>query len=67
MAASRIQRWVIVLSSYNYELDIRTGLKHGNANSMHRLPFQNDNVEKDSVLENQALTTELCNFLVTSK
>lgn len=67
MAASRIQRRVIILSLYNYELVFRPGLKHGNADSIRRPPFQNDNVEKVSVLENQVLTTELCNFLVRSK
>ena len=52
MAASRKQRWAIILSN-NYELMFCPGVKHGNDNSMSRLPFQSDDVEKSSVIENQ--------------
>ena len=39
MAASRIQRWVIILPAYNYELTFKAGHKHGNGKSMSRFPF----------------------------
>ena len=36
MAASRIQRWAIILSTYNYELIFKSGRKHRDADSMSR-------------------------------
>ena len=67
MAASRIQRWAIVLSAYNYELIFKFGRKHGNSRSMSRLPFQSDDCEESSVLENYVLMTELCYSPTTSE
>ena len=67
MAVSRIQRWAIVLSTYNYELIFKPGRKHGNADSMSRLSFQSDDCEESSVLENYVLMTELCHSPTTSK
>ena len=67
MAASRIQRWAIILSAYNYELIFKSGRKHGNADSMSRLPFQSDDCEESSMLENYVLMTELCHSPTTSK
>ena len=66
MAASGMQRWVIILSLCNYEFVFHPGVKHGNGVSMSKLPFQNDNLEKGSVLENKVLMIELRNSSVTS-
>ena len=38
MCAARIQRWALLLSSYNYELIFRKGTLNGNADCMSRLP-----------------------------
>ena len=54
MAASRIQRWATILSAYNYELIFKSGRKHGNADSMSRLPFQSDDCGESSALENMS-------------
>ena len=67
MTASRIQRWIIILLAYNHELISKSGGKHGNADSMSRLPFQSDECEESSVLENYVLMTELCHSLTTSQ
>ena len=67
MAASRIERWVIILSAYNYELIFKSGGKHGNADSMSRLPFQSDDCEESSVFENYVLMTELYHSPTTSE
>ena len=67
MAASRIQRWAIILSAYNYELIFKSGSQHGNADSMSRLPFQSDDCEESPVLEYYVLMTELCYSPTTSK
>ena len=67
MTVSRIQRWAIVLSTYNYELIFKSGRKHGNVDSMSRLSFQSDDCEESLVLENYVLMTELCHSPTTSK
>ena len=67
MAASRIQRWSIILSAYNYELIFKSGRQHGNADSTSRLPFQSDDCEESPVLEYYVLMTELCYSPTISK
>ena len=67
MAASRIQRWATILSAYNYELIFKSGRKHGNADSMSRLPFQSDDCGESSALENYVLNTGLCHSPTTSE
>ena len=67
MAASRNQRWAVILSTYNYKLIIKPGLKHGNADSMSRLPSHSDDCKESSALENYVLMTELCYSPATSK
>ena len=41
-AASRLQRWAIVLSAYNYEVKCQPSEKHGNADALSRLPLDKD-------------------------
>ena len=65
MAASRIQRWAIMLSAYNYELIFKSCCKHRNTDSTSRLPFQSDDYEEYSVLENYVVT-QLCYSRTTS-
>ena len=38
-----------------------------NVDSMSRLPFQSDDYEESSALENYVLMTEICHFLRTSE
>ena len=38
-AASRIQRWALLLSGYNYRLRYRKGEDHGNADGVSRVPL----------------------------
>ena len=38
-AASRIQRWAIILSAYHYVVQCKSTAKHGNADSLSRLPL----------------------------
>ena len=39
MASSRLQRWALVLSSYQYDIRYKTGKDHGNADAFSRLPL----------------------------
>ena len=39
LAASRLQRWALILSDYQYEIQYRNTKVHGNADSLSRLPL----------------------------
>ena len=39
LAAGRLQRWALFLSSYNYEIGFRTTKVHANADSLSQLPL----------------------------
>lgn len=39
MASGRIQRWSLMLSSYEYELKYRKGVDQGNCDALSRLPL----------------------------
>ena len=39
LAAARLQRWAIILASYNYELEFRPTQEHCNADALSRLPL----------------------------
>ena len=55
MVASRLQRWAITLSSYNYEVKYQVSSKHGNADALSRLPLQTDEGYKDEALDTVCL------------
>ena len=42
LAAARLQRWAITLSTYNYELELRPTQEHGNADGLLRLPMEHE-------------------------
>ena len=41
LAAARLQRWAIMLSAYQYDIEFRPTHKHGNADCLSRLPLNN--------------------------
>ena len=65
MAAACIQRWAILLSTYNYSLKYRSGSENSNADFFSRLPSN----EKDSssFVKKEVFVTELIHAPVTSK
>ena len=42
MAASRLQRWALVLAGYSYSIEFKPTEKHGNADCLSRLPMGPD-------------------------
>ena len=38
MASSRIQRWALALSTYQYSIRYKSGVQHANADAFSRLP-----------------------------
>ena len=65
MAAARIQRWALLLSSYQYSMIFRKGANNGNADCLSRLPaFDKENVSK---VKAEIMMMELAHVPVTSQ
>ena len=55
VAAARLQRWAILLSAYQYDIEFRSTSAHGNADALSRLSLPDDEGE-------HPLETRLCNI-----
>ena len=42
IASSRLQRWAIILSTYDYQVKYQPSAQHGNADGLSRLPIQEE-------------------------
>ena len=51
MAASRMQRWAIILSSYDYDVKYQSSTLHDNTDGLSRLPLQEEPLEQDDSRE----------------
>ncbi len=71
MAASRIQRWAIQLSGYQFDIKYRSTDKNGNADALSRLPMKTmDNYTSNSLFYNEANSVnkmQIHNLPVTAK
>ena len=47
LAAARLQRWAVLLSAYNYDIQYRPGTAHGNADAMTRAPVLPTSIDED--------------------
>ena len=54
MPANRLQRWAIILAAYNIMHDIHTA-KHGNADTLSRLPIPGDQKDEQDHRESSKL------------
>ena len=65
-SATRVLRWAILLSSYNYELKFRPGMQNGNADMLSRLPMLSKNGELSEKVRSVSMM-ELVRSPVTEK
>ncbi len=47
LAAARLQRWAIILSAYQYDLQFRKTEQHGNADALSRFPIPDETSEEE--------------------
>ena len=51
LAAARLQRWAIVLSGYQYNIEFKSTEAHGNADGLSRLPLTGAGTDESTVAE----------------
>ena len=48
LAAARLQRWAVLLSAYQYEIEFKTTQAHGNADGLSQLPLKSNTSTQNS-------------------
>ena len=48
LAVARMQRWAIVLSAYDYQIEYRSSAKHSNCDALSRLPHEDSKMGSES-------------------
>ena len=48
LAAARMQRWAIVLSAYDYQIEYRSSAEHSNCDALSRLPHEDSKISSES-------------------
>ena len=65
LAAARMQRWAIVLSAYDYQIEYRCSAKHSNCDALSRLPHEGCKI--GSEIEIYSLSAIAGDFPITAK
>ena len=52
LAAARMQRWALVLSAYDYEIEYKRSEDHANCDALSRLPREDSTVGSEGVVYN---------------
>ena len=63
LAAARLQRWALILASYNYEIEFKPTEKHCNADSMSRLPLPISTEKEEELSEVSLYSLQLVETL----
>ncbi|KAL9976940.1 hypothetical protein ACROYT_G014287 [Oculina patagonica] len=50
LAAARMQRWVVILQAYSYQVEYRPSTEHGNADALSCLPCNNPPLKEEAEL-----------------
>ena len=50
LAAARMQRWAIVLSAYDYQIEYRSSEKHSTCDALSRLPHEDSKIGSENYI-----------------
>ena len=67
LAAARLQRWAILLSAYQYQVEFRPTAKHSNADGLSRLPLESECAEEQATSASLFNLSQIADLPVDSK
>ena len=59
LAAARMQRWPLLLSGYQYDIEYRSTSKHANADCLSRLPLQITNHGPNTEIDDASMINKM--------
>lgn len=65
LAAARMQRWALVLSAYDYEIEYRRSENHANCDALSRLPHEDSTIGSESAIYHVSAIDD--DFPITAK
>ena len=60
-----MQRWALILSTYDHQIEYRKSEEHSNCDALFRLPHEDFNIGNESEMHSVSATDE--NFPITAK
>ena len=67
LAAARLQRWSLILSTYRYELEFRRSTEHGNADALSRFPMRNKKKASPGLAAEEVYHTEFFSATISAE
>ena len=65
LAAARMQRWALILSAYDYQIEYRKSDEHSNCDALSRLPHEDSKIGSESEIYSVSAIDK--NFPITAK